>query len=106
MITLSNQAQTKIIDFLKTRGSGIGIRLGVKSTGCSGLAYTLEYVDEIQIHDEVFDHAKFVIVIDPKSLPFLTGMHVDYNKQGLNESFEFSNPNATGQCGCGESFQV
>jgi iron-sulfur cluster assembly protein len=105
MITVSDQAHIKAKDFIE-ENSGLGIRLGVKTTGCSGLAYTLEFANEIKSHDKVFDYTDFKIVVDEKSLPFLDGIHIDYVKDGLNEGFEFSNPNITGECGCGLSFRV
>lgn len=105
-VTLTDTAAEKVKQFIDNRGKGVGIRLGVKTTGCSGLAYVLEFVDQIEEHDSVFEHNGANIVIDPKSLPYLQGIQVDYQKQGLNEGFEFSNPNSAGECGCGESFTV
>lgn len=105
-ITLSDNAIHKMQKSLAERGKGIGIRLGVKTTGCSGYAYVLEYADKYDEADSVTDIDDFKIVIDAKSMPYLTGIHVDYVKQGLNEGFTFTNPNSKGECGCGESFTV
>jgi iron-sulfur cluster assembly protein len=106
MITVTEQAAKKIKQNLDKRGAGIGIRLGVKTTGCSGLAYVLEYVDAVQPGDVIMADKHTNIVIDKKSLPVLDGLEIDYVRQGLNEGFEFNNPNAKDQCGCGESFRV
>lgn len=105
-ITVSDAASEKIQQFMENRGKGIGIRLGVKTTGCSGLAYTLEFVDELDEYDNVYEQNGTTIVIDNKSLQYLEGIQVDYVKQGLNEGFEFKNPNSAGECGCGESFTI
>jgi len=108
MIIVTDTAQKKIKRLLEQRGHGVGIRLGVKTTGCSGLAYTLEYVDTYT--DEVgvtnFAHKDFVVLVDAKSLVYLNGMTVDWVRNGLNEGFEFTNPNERDKCGCGESFRV
>ena len=108
MITLTDSSVTHIKSLLDKRGKGAGIRLGVKTTGCSGLAYTLEYVDEYNAEVGVtnFAQADFCVLIDHKSLAYLDGLVVDYVKKGLNEGFEFSNPNERDRCGCGESFRV
>lgn len=105
-IHLSDVAASRIQHFLDHRGKGIGLRLGVKTTGCSGLAYVIEYVDELQEGDEVFESKGVTIVVDKKSLLFLDGTEVDFAKVGLNEGFQFKNPNAKDACGCGESFTV
>jgi iron-sulfur cluster assembly protein len=106
-ITLTETAATRVRAFLENRGKGIGLRLGVKTTGCSGMAYVLEFVDELnEGEDEVFEHSGVKIIIDKKSLVYLDGTQLDYVKEGLNEGFEFNNPNAKGECGCGESFNV
>jgi iron-sulfur cluster assembly protein len=108
MITITEQASKRIKALLLKRGSGVGIRLGVKTTGCSGLAYTLEYVDTIEHEVGVTNYAQpdFCVLVDAKSLAYMTGMTVDYVRTGLNEGFEFQNPNERDKCGCGESFRV
>ncbi len=105
-ITLTDSAAKRIKDFLTNRGKGQGLRLGVKTTGCSGMAYVLEFVDVIDDDDKVFETNGVKVVIDPKSLLYLDGTEVDYGKEGLNEGFKFNNPNVKDQCGCGESFTV
>jgi iron-sulfur cluster assembly protein len=108
MIIVTEKAQTKIKQNLEKRGRGVGIRLGVKTTGCSGLAYTLEYVDKYESEVGVtnFGHQDFVLLVDAKSLAYLDGMTMDWVRNGLNEGFEFQNPNERDRCGCGESFRV
>jgi iron-sulfur cluster assembly protein len=106
MITVTEQAARKIQQNLAKRGSGLGIRLGVKTTGCSGLAYVLEYVDQPRVEDMSFVDKSVHVFIDPKSLAYLDGVEIDYVRKGLNEGFEFTNPNAKDECGCGESFRV
>lgn len=106
MIRLTPAAEQKIKIMLSKRGSGIGIRLGVKTTGCSGLAYILEYVDKIDANDEQYAFSSFIVLIDKKSSVYLQGLEIDYVKKGLNEGFEFRNPNEKNRCGCGESFNV
>lgn len=106
MISVTPQAASKIIKNLDRRGAGIGIRLGVRTTGCSGLAYVLEYVDALAPEDTAFEQDGFVVVVDPKSLTLMDGLEVDYVRQGLNEGFEFRNPNEKDRCGCGESFRI
>ena len=106
MISLTDAASKKIQQTLTRRGSGKGIRLGIRTTGCSGLAYVLEYVDTPQPEDQCFDCSGCKIFIDPKSCVYLQGLTVDYVRQGLNEGFQFSNPNERDRCGCGESFRV
>jgi len=105
-IHLTDVAANRVQKFLENRGKGVGLRLGVKTTGCSGLAYVLEFVDEVQGDDEVFETNGVKVVIDQKSLLFLDGTEVDFGKEGLNEGFQFKNPNAKDACGCGESFTV
>ena len=105
MISVTPTAASKISRNLERRGGGIGIRLGTRTTGCSGLAYVLEYVDQPESTDVLFDSDGFKIVVDPKSLPIVDGIVVDYVRQGLNEGFEFRNPNERDRCGCGESFR-
>ncbi len=108
MITVTDIAQQKIKQLLERRGKGVGIRLGVKTTGCSGLAYTIEYVDKYDPEVGVTNFAQpnFVVLVDAKSLPYLNGLTMDWVKNGLNEGCEFINPNERDRCGCGESFRV
>ena len=106
MINVTPRASSKIAGNLDRRGAGIGIRIGTRTTGCSGLAYVLEYVDSIDITDVVFDSDGFKIVVDPKSLVILDGLIIDYVRNGLNEGFEFINEKEKDRCGCGESFRV
>jgi iron-sulfur cluster assembly protein len=106
MITATELASRKIVDNLRRRGHGMGIRLGVRTTGCSGLAYVLEYVDQVAGNDIAYDMKDFVIVVDPKSQEYLKDLEIDYVRQGLNEGFEFRNPIEKDRCGCGESFRV
>ena len=108
MITVTDTAQRKIKQNLEKRGIGVGIRLGVKTTGCSGLAYTLEYVDKYEAEVGVtnFGHNDFVLLVDAKSLVYLDGLTMDWVRNGLNEGFDFINPNEKDRCGCGESFRV
>ena len=106
MITVTDTAGNRIKKNLTQRGKGMGIRLGVRTTGCSGLAYVLEYVDELNPEDTAFEQDGFVVVVDPKSLTLMDGLEVDYVRQGLNEGFEFRNPNEKDRCGCGESFRI
>jgi iron-sulfur cluster assembly protein len=106
MITLSTAASNKIKQQLQKRGRGLGIQLGVKTTGCSGLAYVLEYVDTPRVDDMCFECLGCKIFIDPKSYAYINGVEIDYVRNGLNEGFEFSNPNERDRCGCGISFRV
>ncbi|QMT30820.1 iron-sulfur cluster assembly protein IscA [Alysiella filiformis] len=106
MITITQNAANHISNFLAKRGKGEGIRLGVKTSGCSGMAYTMEFVDDIQADDLVFEELGVKIFIDPKSHVYLDGTRVDYTKEGLQEGFKFDNPNVKESCGCGESFHV
>jgi len=105
-ITLTEAAADRVHSFLANRGKGVGLRLGVKTTGCSGLAYIMEFADEIEPEDKVFEDRGVKVIIDPKSLLYLDGTELDYKKEGLNEGFEFKNPNVKDMCGCGESFTV
>ena len=105
-ITMTDTAVQHVKQQLDQRGKGLGIRVGVKTTGCSGMAYVLEFVDEIETSDEVFENQGVKLVVDPKSLVYIDGTQMDFVKDGLNEGFEFKNPNAAGECGCGESFTV
>ena len=106
MIQATDTATRKIIENLKRRGRGLGIRLGVRTTGCSGLAYVLEYIDQVDADDMAFDMKDFVVVVDPKSMTYLQDVEIDYVRQGLNEGFEFRNPQEKDRCGCGESFRI
>ena len=105
-ITLTDAAATRVRNFLDSRGNGLGVRLGVKTSGCSGVAYVLEFVDELEEDDEVFEDQGVKVIIDRKSLVYLDGTELDYGKEGLNEGFKFNNPNVKDECGCGESFKV
>tara|TARA_R110002049_G_scaffold124479_1_gene279973 strand:- start:57367 stop:57690 length:324 start_codon:yes stop_codon:yes gene_type:complete len=105
-ISLTESAANRVRTFLEKRGKGVGVRLGVKTTGCSGMAYTIEFADEIEDTDEVFEENGVKILINPKSLVYLDGTELDFAKEGLNEGFKFNNPNEKDRCGCGESFTV
>ncbi len=105
-VTLSEAAARHVSRYITKRGKGVGVRLGVKTTGCSGLAYKLEYADDIAPEDVVFDGHGVKVLIDPKSLPYLDGTELDFVREGLNEGFKFHNPREKDRCGCGESFRV
>ena len=105
-ISMTEAAARHVNRYLSRRGKGIGVRLGVKTTGCSGLAYKLEYVDEVQPDDVVFEDHGIKVLIDPKSLAYIDGTELDFVREGLNEGFKFNNPNVKNECGCGESFNV
>lgn len=105
-ITLTESATNRVKTFLANRGKGIGLRLGIKTSGCSGLAYVLEFVDELNEDDNVFEQDGVKVIVDAKSLVYLDGTELDFVKEGLNEGFKFANPNVKDQCGCGESFNV
>ena len=108
MITVTDTASKKIQQQLKRRGKGVGIRIGVRTTGCSGMAYTLEYVDEYTAEVGVtnFGHQEFILLVDAKSLVYMDGLTMDWVRNGLNEGFDFINPNERDRCGCGESFRI
>jgi iron-sulfur cluster assembly protein len=108
MITVTDIANNKIKQLLTKRGQGVGIRLGVRTTGCSGLAYTIEYVDKYDVEEGVINYAQkdFVILVDLKSDVYLRGLTMDWVRNGLNEGFDFKNPNERDRCGCGESFRI
>ena len=108
MIIVTDTAKKKIQQLLKNRGKGVGIRVGVKTTGCSGLAYTIEYVDKYDAEVGVtnFAQPEFAVLVDAKSLVYLNGLTIDWVRNGLNEGFDFTNPNEKDRCGCGESFRV
>ena len=105
-ITLTAKAADHVQNFLLKRGKGIGLRVGVRTTGCSGLAYKLEFVDAPQPEDLEFQSHGVKVLVDPKSLQFIDGTELDYTREGLNEGFKFINPNVKDECGCGESFNV
>ena len=106
MITITENAAKHINSYLTKRGKGLGVRLGVKTSGCSGMAYNLEFVDEVNDDDLIFEEHGARVYIDPKSLVYLDGTQVDYTKEGLQEGVKFENPNVKDSCGCGESFHV
>lgn len=106
MITLTQNAADHIQNFLVKRGKGEGVRLGVKTSGCSGMAYTLEFADDVLPEDLVFEGHGVKVFVDPKSHVYLDGTELDYTKEGLQEGFKFQNPNVKDECGCGESFHV
>ena len=105
-ITLTEKAAKHISRYIERRGKGVGLRFGVRTTGCSGLAYKLEYVDEAGAEDHVFESYGVKVFVDPKSLSFIDGTELDFAREGLNEGFKFNNPNQKDACGCGESFRI
>ncbi|QZN94644.1 iron-sulfur cluster assembly protein IscA [Symbiopectobacterium purcellii] len=105
-ISLSDSAAQRVSAFMANRGKGVGLRLGVRTSGCSGMAYVLEFVDDLNDDDVVFEDKGVRVIIDGKSLVYLDGTQLDFVKEGLNEGFKFNNPNVNGECGCGESFTV
>ncbi len=105
-VTLTEKAATHIKNFIAKRGKGVGLRLGVRTNGCSGMSYTLEFADELNDTDSQFESHGVKVLIDPKSLAYLDGTELDFAREGLNEGFKFNNPNAKNECGCGESFGV
>lgn len=105
-VSLTEAAARHINRYLGRRGKGVGVRLGVKTTGCSGLAYKIEFADEIAPEDIVFEDQGVKILVDPKSLPYIDGTELDFAREGLNEGFKFNNPKERDRCGCGESFRV
>jgi iron-sulfur cluster assembly protein len=105
-ISLTQSAAERVRNFLASRGHGIGLRLGVRKTGCSGFAYVINYADDVVADDVVFEDQGIKVYVDRESLPLIDGTQVDFIKQGLNEAFKFRNPNVKGECGCGESFNV
>jgi len=105
-ISLTESAADRVRSHLHRRGTGLGLRLGIKKTGCSGFAYVVNYADEIRPEDAVFEERGVKVIVDQASLPLIDGTVVDFVKQGLNEAFKFQNPKAKGECGCGESFSV
>jgi iron-sulfur cluster assembly protein len=105
-VTLTENAAERVRKFLAQRGRGEGLRLGVRSSGCSGKAYVIEYADRIEPEDLVYESYGVKVIVDPKSLIYLDGTELDYSREGLNEGFKFNNPNVKNSCGCGESFNV
>ena len=105
-ISLSESAAARVRDRLALRGRGLGLRIGVKASGCSGFSYVVDYADEARSDDLVFESGGVKVFVDPASLPSIDGMQIDFVRQGLNESFRFNNPNVRAECGCGESFTV
>jgi iron-sulfur cluster assembly protein len=105
-ISLTAAAAERVRTFMVNRGQGVGLRLGVKQTGCSGFAYVVSYADEVQARDVVFEDSGVKVVVDADSLRYVDGTEIDFVRQGLNEAFKFRNPNVKGECGCGESFNV
>ncbi len=105
-ITITESAAKRVKNFLDDRGKGIGLRVGVKTTGCSGMAYVIEFADVVETEDTIFEDRGVKIIVDPKCLIYLDGTELDFAKEGLNEGFKFTNPNEKARCGCGESFSV
>ncbi len=105
-VTWTEKAAQHVSNFLQKRGKGVGLRLGVRTSGCSGMAYKLEFVDEVDGEDEVYESHGIKVFVDARSLPYIDGTELDYTREGLNEGFKFNNPNIKDQCGCGESFNV
>ena len=105
-VTLTEKAATHVKNFIAKRGKGVGLRLGVRTSGCSGMAYTLEFADDFNDSDSQFESFGVKVLVDPKSLAYLDGTELDYVRDGLNEGFKFNNPNVKNSCGCGESFGV
>lgn len=105
-ISLTDSAASRVQSYLEKRGEGVGLRLGVTQTGCSGYSYVINYADEIAANDVVFEDKGVKVVVDPEALALIDGTEVDFVKNGLNEAFSFRNPNISGECGCGESFNI
>jgi len=105
-VTLTEKAASHVQSYMTKRGKGVGLRVGVRTSGCSGLAYKLEFADAVNADDHQFESHGVKVVVDPKSLPYLEGTQLDYTREGLNEGFKFLNPNVKDECGCGESFNV
>ena len=105
-VLLTDRAAEHVQRYMARRGKGVGLRIGVKTTGCSGLAYKLEYADTVLPEDHRFDSHGVTVLVDPKSLPYIDGTELDFVREGLNEGFKFQNPNVKSECGCGESFNV
>ncbi len=105
-ISLTDSAATHVKNYLEKRGKGVGVRLGVKTTGCSGMAYTIEFADQVDEEDQIFEDKGVKVIVNPKSMVYLSGTELDFTREGLNEGFKFTNPNEKDRCGCGESFSV
>ena len=105
-ITMTDAAVQHVSRYLEKRGRGAGIRVGVRTSGCSGMAYVLEFIDDVEADDKIFEFVNVRVAVDPKSLVYLDGTELDFAKEGLNEGFKFNNPNVRSECGCGESFNV
>ena len=105
-ISLTEPAAERVSNYLEARGSGVGLRIGVKKTGCNGFAYVVNYADKVNDDDHVFVDRGVTVVVDGQSLALIDGTEVDFIKEGLNEAFRFRNPNVSGECGCGESFNI
>jgi iron-sulfur cluster assembly protein len=105
-VTLTESAAKRVSTFIAKRGKGVGLRLGVRTTGCSGMAYKLEFADDVNPDDTLFESHGVKVIVDPKSLPYLEGTELDFTREGLNEGFKFRNPNVKDECGCGESFKI
>ena len=105
-VTLTEKAANHVQSFLARRGKGVGLRVGVRTSGCSGMAYKLEFADTVEANDVQFESHGVRVVVDPKSLPYVDGTELDYTREGLNEGFKFRNPNVKDECGCGESFNI
>lgn len=105
-VSLTDSAASHVKNYLDKRGKGVGVRLGVKTTGCSGMAYTIEFADQVEDEDQVFEDKGVKVIINPKSMVYLDGTELDFTREGLNEGFKFTNPNEKDRCGCGESFSV
>ena len=106
MITLTEKAAQHVQNYIAKRGKGVGLRLGVRTSGCSGLAYKLEFADSVNAEDHQFESYGVKVLVDPKSLQYIDGTELDYTREGLNEGFKFRNPRVKDECGCGESFNV
>jgi len=105
-ITLTENAANRVKTFLTSRGKGAGLRIGVRKTGCSGMAYVIDFADKVETEDLVFEDRGVKVIVNPEHLKYLDGAELDFVKEGLNQSFRFNNPNVKDQCGCGESFNV
>ena len=103
---MTEKAASRAKNYLESRGKGMGLKLAVKTTGCSGLAYVIEFADKIESDDKVFEHNGVKLIVNPKSYAYLKGTELDFGREGLNEGFKFNNPNVKDKCGCGESFNV